>query len=56
MIIQSMDKNKKVECINTTNKDTILKGCEKTKLSRVFDLYECMKDKDFEEEFLLNEK
>ena len=26
------------------------------KLSRVYDLDGCMKDKDFEEEFLLNEK
>ena len=33
-----------------------MKGWEKTKLSREFDLDECMKDKDSEEEFLLNEK
>ena len=45
-----------VEGINTTNRETILKGWEKTKLNREFDLDECMKDKDFEEEFLLNEQ
>ena len=34
----------------------MLKGWEKTKLSSEFDLDESMLDKDFEEEFLLNEQ
>ena len=33
------------EFINTTNRETILKGLEKTKLNREFDLDECIKDK-----------
>ena len=45
-----------VEIINTSDKETVLKGWEKTKLSSEFDLDESMLDKDFEEEFLLNEQ
>ena len=45
-----------VEYINTTGKETILKGWEKTKLSDGFDLDELMENQDFEEEFLLSEK
>ena len=45
-----------VEIINTTDKETVLKGWEKTKLSSELDLDESMLDKDFEEEFLLNEQ
>ena len=52
-----MDENKKVCRMHKYNEpETILKGWEKTKLNREFDLDECMKDKDFEEEFLLNEQ
>ena len=45
-----------VEILNTTDKETVLKGWEKTKLSSELDLDESMLDKDFEEEFLLNEQ
>ena len=41
--------------VNTTEKETILKRWEKTKLSGGFDLDEQMLDPDFEEEFLLSE-
>ena len=44
-----------VKIINTTEKQTILKGWEKTKLSGGFDLDEQMRDPDFEEEFTLSE-
>ena len=36
-----------VEIINTTDKETVLKGWEKTKLSSGFDLGESMLDKEF---------
>ena len=45
-----------VEIINTTDKDTVLKGWEKTNLNSQYDLDESMLDIDFEEEFLLNEQ
>ena len=44
-----------VKIINTTEKETILKGWEKTKLSGGFDLDEQRLDPDFGEEFLLSE-